>query len=128
MTRFLLLHGNWHEGSAWAGVSQRLEQLGHIAHAPTLPRDGPDVATGVGYQEAGEAVADHILESGLRVIVLVGHSGGGVAISKAAELIADRVQRLVTPTPQLRDRRSHGWYPSSSHTWPDQCSSRASPP
>ena len=31
----------------------------------------------------------------LRDIVLVGHSGGGVAISKAVELIADRVGRLV---------------------------------
>lgn len=91
----MLLHGNWHEGSAWDGVSRRLEQLGHTAHAPTLPRRGLHEATSVGYQQAGEAVADYIVERDLRDIVLVGHSGGGVAISKAAELIADRVERLV---------------------------------
>ena len=95
VTIFVLLHGNFHVGSAWDGVSRRLEQLGHIAHAPTLPGHGQHVATGDGYQEAGEAVAGYIVERDLRDIVLVGHSGGGVAMSKAVELIADRVARLV---------------------------------
>jgi pimeloyl-ACP methyl ester carboxylesterase len=81
--------------SAWDGVSRRLEELGHIAHAPTLPGHGPHVATGAGYQEAGDAVARYIAECDLHDIVLVGHSGGGVAISKAVELIADRVERFV---------------------------------
>jgi len=87
VTLFVLLHGNWHEGSAWGGVRQRLEQLGHIAHAPTLPRRGRHAATSAGYQEAGEAVAGYIIERDLRNVVLVGHSGGGIAISKTAELI-----------------------------------------
>ena len=95
MTTFVLLHGNWHMGSAWDGVSRRLKQLGHIAHTPTLPGHGQHGATSVGYQEAGEAVAGYIVERDLRDIVLVGHSGGGVAISKAVELIAERVERLV---------------------------------
>jgi hypothetical protein len=72
-----------------------LEELGHIAHAPTLPGHGPHVATGAGHQEAGDAVARYIAECDLHDIVLVGHSGGGVAISKAVELIADRVERFV---------------------------------
>jgi pimeloyl-ACP methyl ester carboxylesterase len=95
VTIFLLLHGNWHAGSAWDGVSRRLEQFGHIAHAPTLPGQGQQGATGAGYQEAGEAVADYIVDRDLRDIVMVGHSGGGVAISKAVELIPDRVEHLV---------------------------------
>ena len=95
VTIFVLLHGNWHEGSAWNGVSRRLEHFGHITHAPTLPRHGQHAATSAGYQQAGEEVAGYIVERDLRDIVLVGHSGGGVAISKAVELIADRVQRLV---------------------------------
>src|ERR1700735_438767 len=95
MTIFVLLHGNWHDGSAWHGVSRRLEQLGHIAHAPTLPGHGQDVPKDVGYREAAETVAGYIVEHDLRDIVLVGHSGGGVAISNAVEIIADRVQRLV---------------------------------
>jgi len=95
VTLFVLLHGNWHEGSAWGGVGQRLEQLGHIAHAPTLPRRGRHAATSAGYQEAGEAVAGYIIERDLRNVVLVGHSGGGIAISKTAELIEDRIERLI---------------------------------
>jgi pimeloyl-ACP methyl ester carboxylesterase len=95
MTIFVLLHGNWHDGSAWHGVSRRLEQLGHIAHAPTLPGHGQDVPTDVGYREAAETVAGYIVEHDLRDVVLVGHSGGGVAISNAVEIIADRVRRLV---------------------------------
>lgn len=95
MTTFVLLHGNWHEGSAWNGVRRRLEQFGHLTHAPTLPRRGRHAVASVGYQQAGEAVAGYVVERDLRDVVLVGHSGGGVATSKAAELIADRVQRLV---------------------------------
>ena len=95
MTTFVLLHGNWHVGSAWDGVSRRLEELGHITHTPTLPGHGQHSATGSGYQEAGEDVARYITQRDLRDVVLVGHSGGGIAISKAAEFIADRVKRLV---------------------------------
>lgn len=95
MTIFVLLHGNWHDGSAWNGVCRRLEQLGHIAHAPTLPGHGRDMAANVGYREAAETVTGYVVARDLRDIVLVGHSGGGVAVSKAIETIADRVQRLV---------------------------------
>jgi pimeloyl-ACP methyl ester carboxylesterase len=53
------------------------------------------VATGSGYQDAADNVARYIAERDLRDIVLVGHSGGGIAISKQVELIADRAKRLV---------------------------------
>jgi pimeloyl-ACP methyl ester carboxylesterase len=92
---FVLLHGNWHDGSAWDGVKRRLGELGHTAHAPTLPSHGEGRATDVGYRDAAELVARYIIEHELRDVVLVGHSGGGVAISKTAELIADRVRHLV---------------------------------
>jgi pimeloyl-ACP methyl ester carboxylesterase len=95
VTVFVLVHGNWHVGAAWGRVARRLEQFGHRVFAPTLPGRRPHGTTSTGYQEAGEALAGFIIDRDLRDIVLVGHSGGGVAISKAAELIADRVQRLV---------------------------------
>ena len=95
MTVFVLVHGNFHDGSAWKGVSRCLEQLGHITHAPTLPGHGRDVPTNVGYRDAAESVAGYVVQRDLRDIVLVGHSGGGVAISHTVEIIADRVQRLV---------------------------------
>ena len=92
MTVFVLVHGNFHDGSAWNGVSRCLEQLGHVAHAPTLPGHGRDVPTNVGYRDAAESVAGYVVQRDLRDIVLVGHSGGGVAISNT---VSDRVQRLV---------------------------------
>src|SRR6478672_2317971 len=98
MTVFVLVHGNFHDGSAWNGVSRRLEQLGHVAHAPTLPGHGRDVPTNVGYRDAAESVAGYVVQRDLRDIVLVGHSGGGVAILLSIELIAERVQRFLYPT------------------------------
>lgn len=95
MTIFVLLHGNWHNGTAWIGVCRRLRQLGHVAYSPTLPGHGRDIPTNFGYRAAAEAVATYVAERDLRDIVLVGHSGGGVAISKTVEIIAERVQRLV---------------------------------
>jgi|RhiMethySRZTD1v2_1073278.scaffolds.fasta_scaffold988326_1 pimeloyl-ACP methyl ester carboxylesterase len=64
-------------------------------HGPTLPSHGRDVPTNVGYREAAESVAGYVAQHDLRDIVLVGHSGGGIAISNAVEIITDRVQRLV---------------------------------
>ena len=46
-------------------------------------------------RDAAESVAGYVVQRDLRDIVLVGHSGGGVAISHTVEIIADRVQRLV---------------------------------
>jgi hypothetical protein len=65
------------------------------AHYPHTHATGPWAAGGdrlriSGYQEAGDNVARYIAERDLRDIVLVGHSGGGIAISKAVELIAER--------------------------------------
>ena len=38
---FVLVHGSWHDNSAWAPVIARLEQQGHRAWAPTVGRGAP---------------------------------------------------------------------------------------
>jgi len=92
---FVLVHGNWHCGSAWDGVAQRLDQLGHIAYAPTVAGHGTDLQSDIGHHEAAQSVVEFIIDRDLADFVLVGHSGGGTTISKVAEAIPDRIRRLV---------------------------------
>jgi pimeloyl-ACP methyl ester carboxylesterase len=95
VTTFVLIHGNWHDGSAWNGVIRRLEHLGHIAHAPTLPGHGPGASKNVGHDQGAESVVDYVLQRNLTDIVLVGHSGGGTTISKVVEAFPEHVRRLI---------------------------------
>jgi hypothetical protein len=36
MSTFVLVHGAWHDGSAWEPVIKHLEAQGHQAFAPTI--------------------------------------------------------------------------------------------
>jgi pimeloyl-ACP methyl ester carboxylesterase len=95
MTTFVLVHGAWHDGSSWSQVVQRLESLGHNVFAPTLAGHGKGVDKNVGYPEMVGSVVDFIIDSDLTDFVLVAHSAGGPVISKAAEVISERIRRLV---------------------------------
>lgn len=95
MTTFVLVHGAWHDGPCWSQVVKRLESLGHIAFAPTAAGHGKGVDKQVGHAESTRSIVDFIVDRDLTDIVLVGHSLGGTIISKAAEVIHDRVKRLV---------------------------------
>jgi len=37
MSTFVLVHGSWHDGSAWQAVVDHLEAKGHLAFAPRSP-------------------------------------------------------------------------------------------
>jgi pimeloyl-ACP methyl ester carboxylesterase len=92
---FVLIHGAWHDGSAWADVVTRLKQHGHNAFSPTVIGHGRGVSKQVTHAQAAQSILDFIVARDLREIVLVGHSAGGVVISKVVEVIPDRVRRLV---------------------------------
>jgi pimeloyl-ACP methyl ester carboxylesterase len=84
---FCLIHGNWHDGSCWAPLVERLRSRGHDAIAPDLPFD--DVAAS--YDErARPAVA--ALTDVEDTIVLVGHSVGS---AEAALVAAERAPALL---------------------------------
>jgi pimeloyl-ACP methyl ester carboxylesterase len=68
---------------------------GHNAFGPTLAGHGKGASTSVTHAESTKSVVDFIVERELTDIVLVGHSYGGTIISKVAETIPKRVQRLV---------------------------------
>lgn len=95
MYKFVLVHGSWHDGSHWGHVIDRLEQLGHVAYAPTLAGHGKDARKDVEHDECVSTVVDFIVDQDLDDVVLVGHSFGGTVIARVAEEIPERLRRLV---------------------------------
>lgn len=97
MARFVLVHGAWHGGWCWEEIVPRLRAAGHRVVAPDLPGMGADESSGhvASLDEwamfvAGMAAADP------EPAILVGHSRGGIVISRAAEQApAGSVARLV---------------------------------
>ncbi|MEO8016894.1 MAG: alpha/beta fold hydrolase [Pseudomonadota bacterium] len=92
---FVLISGAWHGAWCWRKIVPLLEAQGHQVLAPELP------ATGADHTDP----ASITLETWARFVVgqirvdapaiLVGHSRGGIVISRAAELAPGRVRRLV---------------------------------
>jgi DNA-binding CsgD family transcriptional regulator len=92
---FVLIHGSWHDGSAWNKVIERLNRHGHRAFGPTVAGHGKGVDKNVSHAQSSQSIVDFIVRLGLTDIVLVGHSYGGTIISKVVEAIPDHVRRLV---------------------------------
>lgn len=92
MAHFILVHGAWHGGWCWAHVVPRLQALGHHVEAPDLPSHGADPRSPVGitlddYAESVRAAALAAPEP----VILVGHSMGGLVISRTTELVPEKV-------------------------------------
>jgi pimeloyl-ACP methyl ester carboxylesterase len=93
--KFVLIHGAWHGGFAWDGVSRALCAAGHDVDAPTLPGMNPgDVRAGIEFQDYVDAVVD-VLRRQRRRVVLVGHSSAGQLLQAAAPRAADAINLLV---------------------------------
>lgn len=89
--RFVLIHGGFHGAWCWGRTIPELESLGHEAIAIDIPGHGERVqeeATMAGRLDAVLAV----LQAG---DVLVGHSGGGMEITRAADAAPELVSHLV---------------------------------
>jgi pimeloyl-ACP methyl ester carboxylesterase len=95
---FVLVHGAWHGGWCWRRVSDLLEKKGHKVFTPTM--------TGLGERshliDPKINLATHITDiinvikwEGLKDIVLVGHSYGGVIISGVAEQAGETIGSIV---------------------------------
>jgi len=96
---FVLIHGAFRGGWAWERVVPLLEVAGHAVFAPTLSNEPEATLSSC----ASEIVAV-IRDSNLQDVTLVGHSQGGVVAQAAAEIVPDRVTRIVfLDAPVLRD-------------------------
>jgi pimeloyl-ACP methyl ester carboxylesterase len=94
LVTFCLIHGNWHDGSCWEPLVERLEARGHAVVAPGLPFDDPHAS----YEQRAEPAMD-ALEDREDPVVVVGHSVGSaeaalVATKRPAALLVHLCPRL----------------------------------
>ena len=93
---YVLIHGAWHNGELLEPVAHAMRAHGHTVHCPTLAGNRPaDDRAKSGLTEAVQSVVSYIESYNLKNVRLVGHSYGGMIISKVADLIPDRITRLV---------------------------------
>lgn len=96
MASFVLVHGAWGGGWGWGTVASLLEAAGHRVDAPDLPGhgDSPAPVSEMTLDANARRVAERVEVAG-EPVVLVGHSMGGMAVTQAAELVPERIARLV---------------------------------
>jgi len=95
---YVLVHGAWHGGWCWRKVVPLLESAGHRVATPTLTGLGERaflLAREVGLGTHIADVAGLIKKEDLSDVVLVGHSYAGMVITGVADLVRDRIGRLV---------------------------------
>ena len=95
MSTFVLVHGSWHDGSAWEPVRAYLAEKGHRAFNPTIAGHGTGVDKNVNHAQCTQSIIDFILEQDLRDLVLLGHSFGGTILSQVAPALPERIRRLI---------------------------------
>lgn len=96
MSNVLLVHGAW--GGAWEfqNFIENLEERGHRAQAIDLPGHG-DSAAPIS-EVTMEAYVNRVIEAAQGIdgpVVVVGHSLAGAVISQVAEIIPEKIERLV---------------------------------
>ncbi len=94
---FVLIAGAWHGAWCWEKVAPLLEAQGHRVLTPELPATGADPTRSgrASRSRAGRDSSPSIVEREPEPVTLVGHSRGGIVISRAAELVPERLRRLV---------------------------------
>jgi pimeloyl-ACP methyl ester carboxylesterase len=98
MATYVLVHGSYQGGWIWQDVATRLRTAGHEVYAPSLDgcaeRNGA-VRPGITTETQADDIAQLLFYEDLRDAVLVGTSSGGMVVCRVAELMRDRVKRLV---------------------------------
>ena len=93
---YVLVHGAWHTGAELEATAAHIRKLGHTVHCPTLAGNRPgDDRSKIGLAEAAESLCEFLRQHNLKDVRLVGHSYGGMVISKVADVMPARLRRLV---------------------------------
>ncbi|MBV6701407.1 alpha/beta fold hydrolase [Kitasatospora aureofaciens] len=95
MANFVLVAGAWLGAWAWDEVAAELRAAGHQAYPLTLSGLAERRGVPAGQRTHVEDVVGEVERLGLRDVVLVGHSYSGIPVGQAAELIGDRLARVV---------------------------------
>lgn len=95
---FVLVHGGFHGGWCWRGVSDLLRARGHTVVCPTQTGCGERshlLRASISLDTFVEDIANVLLWEDLHDVVLVGHSFGGSSISGVADRMPGRIALLV---------------------------------
>lgn len=98
MATFVLVPGFWLGAWAWSGVTRRLRAAGHDVYPVTLTGLGDRVHLATPETDLETHAADvlNVIEyAGLGEVILVGHSGGGLPVTLAADRAPGRIARAV---------------------------------
>jgi pimeloyl-ACP methyl ester carboxylesterase len=92
---FVLIAGAWHGAWCWERVTPLLLDAGHRVLTPELPATGCDRTppASVTLESWARFVADIVAAE--EQPILIGHSRAGIVISRTAELVPERIGRLV---------------------------------
>src|SRR5258707_9435695 len=98
MATYVLVHGSYQGGWIWQKGADRLRNAGHRVYAPSL--DGcserkSTVRPGITTESQADEVAQLLFYEDLKDVVLAGTSSGGMVVCRVAELMRDRIGRLV---------------------------------
>jgi len=125
MAAFLLIHGAWHDERCWELLVPELAARGHAVHTLTLPghwnRALPSYQ--ISLRRYGHAICAAARQIG-EPVTLVGHSMGGMAISRAAEMqpkLFDQLVYLTAYLPRLNKwtrMRSLALSDENTRLWP----------
>jgi pimeloyl-ACP methyl ester carboxylesterase len=94
----VIVHGGWGGGWEWAAVARVLRERGHDVFTPTLTGMGERAHLGgpeVGLATHVEDVVAVLELEDLHDVVLCGHSYGGMPVSGAADLGAERIALVI---------------------------------
>lgn len=95
---YVFVHGVWHGGWCWSRVADILRKRGHSVSAPTQTGLGERahlLSKDITIRTFVEDIVAHLQFEDLRDVVLVGHSFGGIPITGVADLLPDRIAKLV---------------------------------
>lgn len=98
MASILLIHGSYQGGWIWRSTAAELRAAGHEVYAPSL--DGcaerrHQLRAGITNESHARELAELAWFEDLQDLVLVGTSTGGMVLCRLAELIPERIARLV---------------------------------
>ena len=88
LATFVLVHGGGHGGWCYQKVARRLQAMGHVVHAPSLPGMGEhrhQLHPGIDLDAHITDVAALLDAEDLTGAILVGHSYGGMVITGTAD-------------------------------------------
>lgn len=94
MSKIVLIHGAWHNGRCWDGVSSLLKKAGYEVEALTLPGNGEGDSKDVSYEDYVNYVVSSLKAQKDKVLV-VAHSSAGHITQMAVPKAKEKVKKII---------------------------------